>query len=831
VKQSTDPILEIRFEHSKFQAEVPLSRLTSGLTDFLETYGNEQFCGGAFAQVIGNKDGQTKLARLLKAAGHPEDPKGFLEAVLEAIAGSRGGHPVLNRDADPVELPSRLLVALLEHVIPGHGYVSIKDTHQLEQVTNLDIPEDQRSDLQRVIEKYPVRLSRHTIRQMMVSRDVAYQYMPFVEELESVGHTNTWIGQFHDGLLEQMYQNRVIFLLNMSCPVYCRFCFRKHKDARNEKNPTPQGVAAAVAHVRNSPLIKEIVVTGGDPFMNRDNMAATIDGLMTIPHVQTLRLATRSIAYYPDLFLEKESAYLKYLQQKSLELQQHGKRMEVATHFIHPDEVSPESLEIISDLVKSGIAVYIQTPFLSDCNDTGPELVKLFGLLRGAGAELHYIYIPCSPIHGNSIYWKPLSDGIHMALHLRAHLSDRAIPRICTATPIGKMDWYTSGWAVEQVSDNENFIWIRTPYTPEYFKNFAPLANELSNIRINAEGTIDIQYMAKIGDAACLIGNRPTKKAPKNPVAEKADIDRLKQKLAAVCQTGVSIVNTGIPGLSRLHETRVQINAKAGERHLAYIMADPRISDVVIAPDTDGGAAVDAVDALYDITRIMGLLRAIPHVTAVRLRSVKLSNNPASYTRAVINRLGDLNHLSVVNPLRLEIETWFVTAQEVDGDHAKLVRRLNNKGITVYANVPLLGGVNDTDMAIHGLAHGLRTVGIEFHHLYVAGLPVQDQWNDTHPIDSFDVIDIATRVRREGSGRQIPRYIILTALGEVDYGLTSKFISDGKSLKIKLGCYDESYYKTMDENFVFPENVETCGAGNPVVSVSGLIKTNDFPVS
>jgi sulfatase maturation enzyme AslB (radical SAM superfamily) len=67
----------------------------------------------------------------------------------------------------------------------------------------------------------------------------------------TVGHTNTWIGQFHQGLLEQMYQNRVIFLLNMSCPVYCRFCFRKHKESRNEANPTPSRTCAkAVDHVR-----------------------------------------------------------------------------------------------------------------------------------------------------------------------------------------------------------------------------------------------------------------------------------------------------------------------------------------------------------------------------------------------------------------------------------------------------------------------------------------------------------------------------------------------------------------------------------------------------
>ena len=821
MKQNTDTILGIYFDYSKNQVDVPLSKLIDSTTEFLEIYGNEQFCSQEFVEILGDKEGSAKFVNLLSASGYENDAKGFFTFVLAAIGKSQSRDLSVNQ----VKLPSMLLVALLEQIIPGHGYVSIKNTQKLEKLTNLDIPEDQRLDLQAVMERYPVRLSRHTIRQMMVSRDVAYQYMPFVEELESVGQTNTWIGQFHDGLLEQMYQNRVIFLLNMSCPVYCRFCFRKHKDSRNEKNPTTQGVKNAVQHVKDSPLIKEIVVTGGDPFLNRKNMAATIDGLMTVDHVQTLRLATRSISYYPELFLENESSYLKYLKQKNLELQQHGKRMEVATHFIHPDEVSPESLDIISDLVKSGIAVYVQTPFLNGCNDKGPELVKLFGLLRGAGAELHYIYIPCSPIHGNSIYWKPLSDGINIALHLRAHLSDRVIPRICTATPIGKMDWHSSGWAVEKVDGNGDFIWIRTPYTPEYFKNFAPLANELNNIRVNAEGTIDIQYMAKIGDDSFLIGNRPAKLAPKNPGASNTDIDLLKKELTAICQTGKSIVDTGMKGLARLHETRVQIDFSAGEKEMAYIMADHRISDVVIASE------MDAVDALYDISRIIRILENIPHVNAVRLRSMKFAESPESYTRGVINMLGDLNRLSVVNPLRLEIETWFVLDKDVHEDHVRLTRQLTNKGIVVYCNVPLLGGINDDDRKIHDLAHVLRKTGIEFHHLYVAGLPIQEKWNAEYPIDSYDVIDIATTVRREGSGREIPRYIILTSLGEVDYGLTSEFVREGDSLKIKLSCYDESYYKAMDGNFKFPEHVATGKGGNPMVTVPGLIKTNDFPIS
>jgi hypothetical protein len=56
------------------------------------------------------------------------------------------------------------------------------------------------------------------------------------------------------------------------------------------------------------------------------------------------------------------------------------------------------------------------------------------------------------------------------------------------------------------------------PYTPAYFKRFAPLANELDNIRVNDEGTIDIQYMAQIGDESLFLGRgRPGPMAVQRP--------------------------------------------------------------------------------------------------------------------------------------------------------------------------------------------------------------------------------------------------------------------------------------------------------------------------
>jgi L-lysine 2,3-aminomutase len=187
--------------------------------------------------------------------------------------------------------------------------------------------------------------------------------------------------------------------------------------------------------------------------------------------------------------------------------------------------------------------------------------------------------------------------------------------------------------------------------------------------------------------------------------------------------------------------------------------------------------------------------------------------------------------LTVVNPLRLEIETQFLTADELRPEHARLARQLNNRGITVYNNTPLLGRINDTPDDIHRLAYGCRQAGIEFHHLYVAGLPVQNAWNRENPVALYDVVDIATRVRREGSGREIPRYIIRTPLGEVDFGLSSAIIGEGRDLWIKLLPYTLAHFKGLSENFSWPEGVREDEDGFPIVAVAGLLKTTAFPLS
>ncbi|MFZ7126742.1 MAG: 4Fe-4S cluster-binding domain-containing protein [Desulfobacterales bacterium] len=793
------------------------------LEAFLEQYVTRSLVGDEFVDAIGEGDGRTRLFRLAERCGFPEDPEALIRKLADRLV-NLSGEEDRTVELGGIRFPYLLLVALLERIEPGDNFTSVRTVDQLESLTGTPVREGDRGDLQKVLDLYPVRLSRHVVRQMRLSRNVAYQYLPFVEELDPVGQVNTWIGQFHQGLLEQMYRNRVIFLLNMSCPVYCRFCFRKHKDSRRQANPAVADIRRSVDYVAQTPSIKEIVITGGDPFMNRANLACAVDGLMEVPHVQTLRLATRSIAYYPQLFTAGDDSLLKFVVARHYALQARGKRMEIATHFIHPDEVSIQSLELITALTGHGIPVYIQTPFLKDCNDRGPELVRLYHLLRGAGAELHYIYIPCSPIQGNSIYWTPISKGIDVAHYLRANLSDRVIPRICTATPIGKIDWHSSGWAVERDTDNSRFIWIRTPYTPEYFKAFAPLAEDYDMVRLNAEGTIDARFMAEMGDEALFLGSRrlsvSTEPSPCEPARHEEALDRMLSDR----RLPESIVETGAAGIRRLHLTRVLLDLDLFDGNLDYLRRHPEVTDVVLA------AEGDILDRLWEIERIVEEIGALESINAVRLRSLRFNSDPSGFTRALIERIGRMNRLTVAAPLRVEIETQFLHGTEVGPEHRRITEKLRNHGVTVYANTMLLAGVNDSPDVMNDLAYRLRAAGIEFHHLYVAGQPMQNDWGRDRPVTVSRAIDIATRVRRDGSGREIPRYILQTPLGEVDFGLTSVLFRRNGGMSAKLSPYRIGYYRRMKPDFQWPEGVFEDEDGSPVLPVAGLEPGDGFMV-
>ncbi len=806
--------LEMRFAYSGETVQVDLDALHGAVVEHLDKYGEESFLG-PLAKVVGTGSGEERFQRLLKRC--ETDEPAFFAAILKQLESANHTRQT-DFAMNGLALPQRFLLPILEVIIPGNGFLAIKSVEQFEHLTNVTVPAEDRENLQAVIEQYPVRLSRHVIRQSRLSRDVAYQFMPFVQELDQTGHKNTWVGQFHQGLLEQMYQNRPIFVLHMSCPVYCRFCFRKHKDCRNLPTPTTDDVEKALQYIAGAKDIKEIVLTGGEPLMNKETLITAVEGLSRMPHIQTIRIASRCISYYPEMFYKEDAFWLRYLVEKNRDMAKDHKRIEVATHFIHPDEVSHYSLDIISHLVANGVSVYTQTPFLKDCNDRGPELVDLYRQLRAAGSEMHYIYIPCSPIQGNNVYWTEISQGHKAAAHLRAYGSDRAMPIICTATTIGKIDWNASGWALRRDEGNPDDIWIRTPYSEEYFKKFAPDFS-LMSAKANANGTLDVPFMAKIGDDSLFLGHLEDAEEPE-PFLDPERLAKAQDMLQADQRVLQSVVSTPIPSLNRIHLTRVELDLGADQdmdQWLDYLAADTNICDVVASAEH---GLLDKLGAVEDLA---ARLRDVDHVISLRLRSAEFTYQPELLTPEVVDRICSLNTLTVVNSLRVEISAQFLHSSEFQDAHRDLITAFLGRGVTVYANIILLTDVNANPEEMKAMCYKCRQIGIELYHLYVAGLPVQLALNGERPVEATDVVHIATHLRRHESGRELPLYVVRTALGDVDFNLTGiPAQTSDKATAFVMNGYGLDYYLSMNPDFEPPEGSSLNQDGRPVVWVPGI---------
>ncbi|MEX1311880.1 MAG: lysine 2,3-aminomutase, partial [Candidatus Sulfomarinibacteraceae bacterium] len=118
---------------------------------------------------------------------------------------------------------------------------------------------------------------------------------------------------------------------------------------------------------------------------------------------------------------------------------------------------------------------------------------------------------------------------------------------------------------------------------------------------------------------------------------------------------------------------------------------------------------------------------------------------------------------------------------------------------------------------------GCRRLGVEVHHLVIAGHTLQASWSLEHPVPVSSVVEIATELRRHGSGRELPRLVVQTVLGECDFGLTGIPIrrnDDGVAFRMLAVAADE--WPRSDPSFELPSAVELDEDDRPVVPVPGL---------
>jgi lysine 2,3-aminomutase len=261
---------------------------------------------------------------------------------------------------------------------------------------------------------------------------IALQFIPDTRELihtteESADPIGDDAHSPVKGLVHR-YPDRVLLKLTHTCPVYCRFCFRREMVGNVERPTLSRAeIDAAIAYIAARPAIREVIMTGGDPFIvSPRRLAHVTAGLRNIGHVDILRWHTRVPVVEPARITSELIGAIF----------DRTKAVYVGIHCNHPRELTPEARSAIGRLAHAGIGLVSQTVLLKGVNDDPAVLADLFHAFVTLKVRPYYLHhLDAAP--GTSHFRVPLERGQAIMQVLRGRISGLALPTYVLDIPGG----------------------------------------------------------------------------------------------------------------------------------------------------------------------------------------------------------------------------------------------------------------------------------------------------------------------------------------------------------------------------------------------------------
>ena len=226
--------------------------------------------------------------------------------------------------------------------------------------------------------------------------------------------------------LVHRYPDRVLFLVNEMCAMYCRYCTRSRMVGDGNRTLSTQTYEAAFEYIRSHRKIRDVLISGGDPLTMADNMLEyIIKNVKAIPHVEFVRIGSRIPVTLPQ---RVTPSFVKMLKKYS--------PIWMSIHFNHPKEITKRVKQACDMLADSGVPMGSQTVLLKGVNDTPAVMKKLMHELLKIRVRPYYIY-QCDPILGSKHFRTPVSVGINIMEHLRGHTTGYAVPTFVIDAPGG----------------------------------------------------------------------------------------------------------------------------------------------------------------------------------------------------------------------------------------------------------------------------------------------------------------------------------------------------------------------------------------------------------
>ncbi|HKI74862.1 MAG TPA: KamA family radical SAM protein [Pseudomonadales bacterium] len=226
--------------------------------------------------------------------------------------------------------------------------------------------------------------------------------------------------------LVHRYPDRVLLLAIDFCSTYCRYCTRSRVVGHGEIAPSDARLEAIFNYLENSPQVRDVLISGGDPLaLAEDKLDWILGRLRAIPHIEFIRIGTKMPAVLPQRITKELTNVLK---------RHHPLWMSL--HYLHPDECTPESRQATERLADAGIPLGSQTVLLKGVNDEVDTMKNLMHKLLQMRVRPYYLY-QCDPISGSAHFRTTVQKGLDIVEGLRGHTTGYGVPTYVIDAPGG----------------------------------------------------------------------------------------------------------------------------------------------------------------------------------------------------------------------------------------------------------------------------------------------------------------------------------------------------------------------------------------------------------
>jgi lysine 2,3-aminomutase len=260
---------------------------------------------------------------------------------------------------------------------------------------------------------------------------------------DSLHEHEMWVAE---GLTHR-YPTKVLAELLSTCPQYCGHCTRMDLVGNDVPQVTKLKFNAPqkdrhqqmLEYLRKTPSVRDVVVSGGDiANLHISQLEPFVSGLLDIPNIRDIRLASKGLAGLPQHFLQADVlAGLERLAKKAFE---RGVDLALHTHVNNARQVTPLLGRATKKLLEIGFRdVRNQGVLLRGVNATSKDLLELCFMLLDHAKILPYYFYMCDMIP-NSEHWRVAVWEAQQLQHdIMGYLPGFATPRIvCDVPYVGK---------------------------------------------------------------------------------------------------------------------------------------------------------------------------------------------------------------------------------------------------------------------------------------------------------------------------------------------------------------------------------------------------------